>query len=297
MTTVSSRCSSGKSAASRARATFCWRSRPQADRPTSWPDCAPRGRLAPPQSDSRGVVIRPCWRYATSPCAPPPIRHPRSSRSISWRRMRSAAWSSRSCSARRCPEAGFCPCIALHWPSPGAIRPAGTARLVADVAILHQYSAALSGWWRKPRKSYSPSGSAMLNCSWDWPNRRYFRRGSAMGWREGRASVRRWLHVPIMLFSAALLGGCFQPLYGTSTETGRGVRDSLSAVEVEQIPATANTSEAPLAVQIRNDLLFNFTGGGYPSPPTHRLKIVINGNRAVVNIDRATALPSVETYT
>jgi len=118
-----------------------------------------------------------------------------------------------------------------------------------------------------------------------------------MGWREGRASVRRWLHVPIMLFSAALLGGCFQPLYGTSTETGRGVRDSLSAVEVEQIPAAANTSEAPLAVQIRNDLLFNFTGGGYPSPPTHRLKIVINGNRAVVNIDRATALPSVETYT
>jgi len=100
-----------------------------------------------------------------------------------------------------------------------------------------------------------------------------------------------------MLFSAALLGGCFQPLYGTSTETGRGVRDSLSAVEVEQIPDAANTSEAPLAVQIRNDLLFNFTGGGYPSPPTHRLKIVINGNRAVVNIDRATALPSVETYT
>jgi LPS-assembly lipoprotein len=119
-----------------------------------------------------------------------------------------------------------------------------------------------------------------------------------MGWREGRASVKRLLHVPIVLFSAAWLGGCFQPLYGTSTETGRpGVRDALSAVEVEQIPAAANTSEAPLAVQIRNDLLFNFTGGGYPAPPTHRLKVVINGNRAVVNIDRATALPSVETYT
>jgi LPS-assembly lipoprotein len=119
-----------------------------------------------------------------------------------------------------------------------------------------------------------------------------------MGWREGRASVKQLLHVPIVLFSAALLGGCFQPLYGTSTETGRpGVRDALSAVEVEQIPAAANTSEAPLAVQIRNDLLFNFTGGGYPAPATHRLKVVINGNRAVVNIDRATALPSVETYT
>jgi len=119
-----------------------------------------------------------------------------------------------------------------------------------------------------------------------------------MGWGEGRSSVNRFRHVPIVLLSAALLGGCFQPLYGTSTETGRPVvRDALSAIDVQQIPAAANTSEAPLAVQIRNDLLFNFTGGGYPAPSTHKLKIEIFGNRAVVVIDRATALPNVETYT
>ena len=119
-----------------------------------------------------------------------------------------------------------------------------------------------------------------------------------MGWGEGRASVNRFRHVPIVLLSAALLGGCFQPLYGTSTETGRpAVRDALSSIEVQQIDAAANTSEAPLAVQIRNDLLFNFTGGGYSAPPTHKLKVQLNGNRAVVNIDRATALPTVETYT
>jgi len=119
-----------------------------------------------------------------------------------------------------------------------------------------------------------------------------------MGWGEGRASVNRFRHVPIVLLSAALLGGCFQPLYGTSTETGRpAVRDALSAIDIQQIDAAANTSEAPLAVQIRNDLLFNFTGGGYSAPPTHKLKVQLNGNRAVVNIDRATALPTVETYT
>jgi LPS-assembly lipoprotein len=118
-----------------------------------------------------------------------------------------------------------------------------------------------------------------------------------MGWGEGRSSVNRFRHVPIVLLSAAL-GGCFQPLYGTSTETGRpAVRDALSAIDVQQIPAAANTSEAPLAVQIRNDLLFNFTGGGYPAPSTHKLKVEIFGNRAVVVIDRATALPNVETYT
>jgi LPS-assembly lipoprotein len=119
-----------------------------------------------------------------------------------------------------------------------------------------------------------------------------------MGWGEGRASVNRFRHVPIVLLSAALLGGCFQPLYSTSSETGRpAVRDALSAIDIQQIDAAANTSEAPLAVQIRNDLLFNFTGGGYSAPPTHKLKVQINGNRAVVAIDRATALPNVETYT
>jgi LPS-assembly lipoprotein len=119
-----------------------------------------------------------------------------------------------------------------------------------------------------------------------------------MGWGEGRSSVSRFRHVPIVLLSAALLGGCFQPLYGTGTEPGRpAVRDALSAIEVQQIDAAANTSEAPLAVQIRNDLLFNFTGGGYPAPSTHKLKVQINGNRAVVAIDRATALPNIETYT
>ena len=118
-----------------------------------------------------------------------------------------------------------------------------------------------------------------------------------MGWREGRAAVSRLRHLPILLFSAALLGGCFQPLYGTGPENGRpGVRDALSAVDVQQIDAAANTSEARLAVQVRNDLMFNFTGGGYPAPATHRLKVQLAGSRAVVNIDRATALPNVETY-
>jgi LPS-assembly lipoprotein len=119
-----------------------------------------------------------------------------------------------------------------------------------------------------------------------------------MGWGEGRASVKRFRHLPIVLLLAAPLGGCFQPLYSTSTETGRpAVRDALSAIDVQQIDAAANTSEAPLAVQIRNDLLFNFTGGGYPAPPTHKLKVQIFGNRAVVVIDRATALPNIENYT
>lgn len=118
-----------------------------------------------------------------------------------------------------------------------------------------------------------------------------------MGWREGRAYVKRFLRVPIVLASAALVAGCFQPLYGTGADPSQpGARDALAAVDVQQIDAAANTSEARLAVQIRNDLLFNFAGGGPSSLPTHRLKIQIFGARSVVAIDRASALPNVEFY-
>jgi len=119
-----------------------------------------------------------------------------------------------------------------------------------------------------------------------------------MGWRVGRTSVKRLFRLPIVLVSAALLGGCFQPLYGTGPESGgrAGVRDALASIAVQQIDAAANSSEARLAVQIRNDLMFNFTGGGDPSRPTHQLKIQVAGNRSVVSIDRSSALPNVEFY-
>ena len=118
-----------------------------------------------------------------------------------------------------------------------------------------------------------------------------------MGWLERRTSVRRYLRAAVALSAAALTAGCFQPLYGTGPDPARpGVRDALSAIDVEQIPGPANTDVAHLAVEIRNDLLFNFTGGGYPNSPTHRLKVQIAGARSVVAIDQATALPNIEFY-
>src|SRR6476660_8299009 len=78
------------------------------------------------------------------------------------------------------------------------------------------------------------------------------------------------------LVIAALAGGCFQPLYGEQSPTGGPVlRDQLSAVDILQIAAPKGTDEARIAVEIRNALLYDFTGGGYAAPPTHRLKISI----------------------
>jgi len=96
---------------------------------------------------------------------------------------------------------------------------------------------------------------------------------------------------------AALAGGCFQPLYGERSPTGGPVlRDQLSAVDVLQIEAPKGTDESRLAVEIRNALLFDFTGGSASAPPTHKLKISIASTRTSIIVDVATSRPDIENY-
>jgi LPS-assembly lipoprotein len=96
---------------------------------------------------------------------------------------------------------------------------------------------------------------------------------------------------------AALAGGCFQPLYGEHSPTGGPVlRDQLSAIDVLQIAAPKGTDEARIAVEIRDALLYDFTGGGYSAPPTHRLKISIASTRVSIIVDVNTSRPDVENY-
>jgi LPS-assembly lipoprotein len=97
---------------------------------------------------------------------------------------------------------------------------------------------------------------------------------------------------------AALTGGCFQPLYGErSTVDGAPVlRDQLSSVDVLQIEAPKGTDEARLAVEIRNSLLFDFTGGGASASPTHQLKIAMSSTRTSVIVDIDASRPEIENY-
>src|SRR5262245_55669102 len=98
---------------------------------------------------------------------------------------------------------------------------------------------------------------------------------------------RRLIRAAAAMAIAALAGGCFQPLYGERSPIDGGpvLRDQLSAVDVLQIEAPKGTDEARLAVEIRNALLFDFTGGGAAAPPTHRLKIAMNSTRSSVIVD------------
>jgi LPS-assembly lipoprotein len=104
-----------------------------------------------------------------------------------------------------------------------------------------------------------------------------------MWWRKGQ--WQRVARAAAALAFAGLAAACFQPLYGELSPTGAPLmREQLSAVNVEQISAPKGTDEARLAVEIRNALLFNLTGGAAQVPPTHRLKISISTSQPDVQI-------------
>jgi LPS-assembly lipoprotein len=115
--------------------------------------------------------------------------------------------------------------------------------------------------------------------------------------REPSSGRGRIVRAFAALAIAALAGGCFQPIYGEHSATGGPVlRDQLSAVDVLQIEAPKGTDESRLAVEIRNALLFDLTGGGSSTSPTHRLKIAMSSTRSSIIVDINTSRADVENY-
>jgi LPS-assembly lipoprotein len=95
-------------------------------------------------------------------------------------------------------------------------------------------------------------------------------RGSA-----GPACRRGLLRALFVLCAAApALAACgeggFRPLYGVSP-SGARVQERMAEVEVAAIPGRVGQ-------RIRNEVIFQNTGGGEPLPPTHRLEVAIKEN-------------------
>ena len=116
-----------------------------------------------------------------------------------------------------------------------------------------------------------------------------------MWWHDRRNAVGRAVPLALALTLAGLVGGCFEPLYAERTLSGKpGMRQQLSGVVVDPIPAPAASPEARIAVAIRNALIFNLTGGADAPPAKYRLRVTITPSRQQVIVDITTSRPDVE---
>jgi LPS-assembly lipoprotein len=119
-----------------------------------------------------------------------------------------------------------------------------------------------------------------------------------MSWSKHFAATARFIRLGVALAVAGLVAGCFEPLYGERSFTGASssVRDKLSGVDILPIDAPNGRPEARIGVEVRNALLFDTTGGGAQSAPTHQLKIKLATTRQSVIVDIYTTRPDVENY-
>ncbi len=117
-----------------------------------------------------------------------------------------------------------------------------------------------------------------------------------MWWPEQRSGGNRFARLAATLAVAACAGGCFQPLYADrSVDGGASLRSALGAVDVKQINVS-KSSDARLAVEIRNALLFDLTGGGAGARAAYSLTIIMGSTVADIIVDTTTTRPAIEDY-
>jgi LPS-assembly lipoprotein len=106
----------------------------------------------------------------------------------------------------------------------------------------------------------------------------------------------RLTSVAVVLALGALTAACFQPEYGDHTlAAGDSVRDKLAAVEVANIPAGKGTPESRLAVELRNQLMYDFNGGAASAAPIYRLNVTsISSSIQTVIVDVASGRPDTQ---
>jgi LPS-assembly lipoprotein len=102
----------------------------------------------------------------------------------------------------------------------------------------------------------------------------------------------------LALALAGLTAGCFQPLYGDrSTGIGNSsIADKLGSVEVKEVNAPNGTRLARIGVEMRDQLLFNLTGGGPGQTSAYRLNVRLSSTQLQVIVDINSARPEIQNY-
>jgi LPS-assembly lipoprotein len=100
---------------------------------------------------------------------------------------------------------------------------------------------------------------------------------------------------------AGLVAGCFQPLYAehplpVGAAGNPGIVGQLRAVDVAAIDAPAGSRLARVSVNVRNELIYDLTGGSGGFSPTHRLDVKLVATQLQIIVDINTARPDVNNY-
>jgi len=109
-------------------------------------------------------------------------------------------------------------------------------------------------------------------------------------WSPDRHTVLcRLIRLATTIAIAATAAACFQPVYGErSAVGGSALRAALASVDVAQISAPKGSRLARIAVETRNELVFDLTGGSGSAPPTHQLKVTLVQTGGALIIDPLT---------
>ena len=100
-----------------------------------------------------------------------------------------------------------------------------------------------------------------------------------------------------VLALASLTAGCFQPLYGDrSVVPTAGLDGRLNGVQVPEIITPNGTPLARIGVNVRNELIYNFTGGGSATAPTHKLVVNLKSTNQQLIVNVNTARPEIQNY-
>jgi LPS-assembly lipoprotein len=104
-------------------------------------------------------------------------------------------------------------------------------------------------------------------------------------WRSEIDMMRLVARLAIVLVLGGLTAACFQPLYGSnSNSVDDSVRDKLAAIEIADIDGRKGTPLERLAVVLRNELIFDLNGGTQPISQIYRLNIIALGASATTVI-------------
>src|SRR4051794_31396656 len=105
----------------------------------------------------------------------------------------------------------------------------------------------------------------------------------------------RLIRLAAVVALAGLTAGCFQPLYGDKAVVPTaGLDGRLTGVDVQPIVTPNGTPIARIGVNVRNELIYGLTGGGYPTSPTHRLVIALSSTNQQLIVDINTARPEIQ---